>query len=84
MSINQLLIQRKSKNKVSRCGNQCFYPEGFHTSGHANRDGLKKMVEVVKPKTIVPIHTFEGDEYKDIFSDSNVQRVNDGEIADIT
>jgi len=40
----------------------------IHTSGHADTKTLKKMVEAIKPKNIVPIHTFEGDKYKDIFN----------------
>ena len=30
----------------------------IHTSGHADREALKRMVEVLNPKTLVPIHTF--------------------------
>jgi ribonuclease J len=30
----------------------------IHTSGHADADSLKKMVSVLDPRTIVPIHTF--------------------------
>jgi ribonuclease J len=39
----------------------------IHTSGHADLDGLKKMVKALNPKHLVPIHTFEGDKYQDIF-----------------
>lgn len=53
----------------------------IHTSGHADRNALKKMVEILKPKNLVPIHTFEGDEYPKIFTDSNVVRINDNEIV---
>lgn len=55
----------------------------IHTSGHADRDALKRMVEILKPKNLVPIHTFEGDEYQKIFTDSNVVRINDNEIVAI-
>ncbi len=53
----------------------------IHTSGHADRNGLKRMVNVLKPKHLVPIHTFEGDEYQGIFSSVDVLRVNDGEVV---
>lgn len=53
----------------------------IHTSGHADLGGLKKMVDALKPKFLVPIHTFEGDEYKKIFDDTEVKRLADGEVV---
>lgn len=53
----------------------------IHTSGHADRGALKRMVEVLKPKNIVPIHTFEGDEYEKIFTGTKVLRINDNEVV---
>lgn len=49
--------------------NRKFTLHKIHTSGHADTKTLKKMVEAIKPKNIVPIHTFEGDKYKDIFNE---------------
>lgn len=54
----------------------------IHTSGHADIDTLKKMVSAVKPKYIIPIHTFEKNKYKDIF-DAKVIKLNDGEVRDV-
>jgi ribonuclease J len=51
----------------------------IHTSGHADLAGLKKMIEVLRPKCIVPIHTFEGDEYEKLFDGKNVVLVHDRE-----
>lgn len=53
----------------------------IHTSGHADRDALKRMVEVLKPKNLVPIHTFEGDEYEEIFTGTKVLKINDNETV---
>ncbi len=53
--------------------NRKFTLHKIHTSGHADTKTLKKMVEVIKPKNIVPIHTFEGDKYKDIFNEPIVE-----------
>jgi len=53
----------------------------IHTSGHADRDSLKRMAEVLKPKNLVPIHTFEGDEYEKVFSGTNVLLLNDKEVV---
>jgi ribonuclease J len=55
----------------------------IHTSGHADLSGLKRMVEAVKPKHIVPIHTFEGDKYGELFPGIDVRRVNDRETVEI-
>jgi hypothetical protein len=40
------------------------------------------MVEAIKPKNIVPIHTFEGKKYKDIFKEPIVE-LKDGEVREI-
>ena len=58
--------------------NRKFILHKIHTSGHADTDTLKKMVEVINPKNIVPIHTFEGDKYKDIFNEP-IAELKDGE-----
>jgi ribonuclease J len=60
----------------------------IHTSGHADLDGLKRMVNAVKPKNLVPIHTFEGEKYKEFFPETlfpgmKVKIVNDGEMVEV-
>jgi ribonuclease J len=55
----------------------------IHTSGHADRVALKRMVDILTPKKLVPIHTFEGDEYEKIFTETNVIRINDNEVIKI-
>lgn len=45
-----------------------FSIHDIHTSGHADIDALKKMVEAIKPKNILPIHTFHGADYKNHFN----------------
>lgn len=62
--------------------NRKFTLHKIHTSGHADTKTLKKMVEAIKPKNIVPIHTFEGDKYKDIFKEPIVE-LKDKEIREI-
>lgn len=49
----------------------------LHTGGHASIDTLKKVVDKLKPKTIIPIHTFSPDLYEKLFP--NVMRVSDRE-----
>ena len=53
----------------------------LHTGGHADIETLKKVVNRVKPRVIIPIHTFCPERYKDEFS--NIQAVSDGEEINI-
>ena len=53
----------------------------LHTSGHASVDTLKKVVEKVKPKILIPIHTTSPERYKDIFP--NVVELKDGVSMEI-
>ncbi|MDH5524852.1 MAG: MBL fold metallo-hydrolase [Desulfobulbaceae bacterium] len=39
----------------------------IHTSGHAVVEDLKKMVEAIKPKQLIPIHTEHGAKYDEFF-----------------
>jgi ribonuclease J len=50
----------------------------LHTSGHAFEKDLKRFVETLKPKQIVPIHTFHPEEYDDLFPGYLVQHLADG------
>jgi len=54
-----------------------FY--NIHTSGHADINTLKTMVDAIDPKYVIPIHTFEKDKYKPIFN-KTVLELNDGEV----
>jgi ribonuclease J len=47
-----------------------------HTSGHACVNTLQQMAEKLKPKKIIPIHTFSPHQYKNLFK--NVQEISDG------
>ena len=38
----------------------------IHTSGHATIRDLKRLVDAVRPKQLIPIHTFEPDAYKSL------------------
>jgi ribonuclease J len=72
----------ETKKFVDYLKNRNYAVYQIHTSGHADSDTLKKMVEAIQPKNIVPIHTFEGDKYKDIFS-VPVVKLKDEEIKEI-
>jgi len=55
--------------------------EYLHTSGHAKLEDLKKLVDAMAPETVIPIHSFHPDKFKDYFP--NVRLVNDGEIVNL-
>jgi ribonuclease J len=52
--------------------------ESIHTSGHASIMDLKRMAEALAPDVLVPVHTFEGDRYPELFG-AHVCRRLDGE-----
>ena len=67
------LQKSNTKKFIDYLTNRKFSIHKIHTSGHADTKTLKKMVEAIKPKNIVPIHTFEGAKYKDIFNEPIVE-----------
>jgi ribonuclease J len=50
--------------------------EHLHTSGHASVRDLRRLVEAVAPRCLVPIHSEAGDRYPQLFP--NVMRQDDG------
>jgi len=68
-----------TKTFIDYLENRNFSTYKIHTSGHADTETIKKIVKAIKPKNIVPIHTFEGDKYKCIFKESVVM-LKDGEV----
>ena len=54
----------------------------IHTSGHAVLDDLKKFAKAIKPKKIIPIHTFNPADYKKLFGNT-VELVPDGRIYEV-
>jgi len=71
-----------TKKLLDYLTNRNFTIHKIHTSGHADTQTLKQMVEAIKPKNIVPIHTFSGSDYARIFSTPIVE-INDGEAISI-
>jgi ribonuclease J len=52
--------------------------EVIHTSGHASIVDLKRLAEALAPEVLVPVHTFKGERYSELFG-TNVCRHADGE-----
>lgn len=72
------LKKSATKKFIEYLENRNFSIHHIHTSGHADIDTLKKMVDTIKPKNIVPIHTFHPGDYGKIF-DLPVILLKDGE-----
>lgn len=54
----------------------------IHTSGHAYVSHLQKLVDALKPRFIIPMHTFYPEKYRDMFS--NVIQLKDGQQMNLT
>ena len=53
-----------------------------HTSGHAFEEDLKRFVDALKPKAVIPIHTCHPGEYSKLFPGHPVRQLKDGERFD--
>jgi len=53
-----------------------------HTSGHAYVSQLKRLANALKPRFIIPIHTFYPEKYPEMFP--NVILLNDGETINLS
>jgi ribonuclease J len=53
-----------------------------HCSGHAYIADLKQFAEAIKPKHIIPIHTFFPQKYSELFGDC-VEFVKDGQTVEV-
>jgi ribonuclease J len=49
----------------------------IHTSGHADVETLKRVIDSIKPVKLIPIHTMDPEAYKNLYP--NVWLVEDGE-----
>jgi len=76
-------LQKPSTKKfIDYLTKRKFELHNIHTSGHADINTLRELVDAIKPKNIVPIHTFEGNKYKNIFN-QNIVELKDGETQNI-
>jgi ribonuclease J len=71
------LKKKDTKDFIDYLKSRMFDVHEIHTSGHADLDTLKVMVGAIKPKLLIPIHTFEPDKYKSTFN-VHVKELEDG------
>jgi ribonuclease J len=77
------LPKSNTKKFIDYLTTRDFKQYDIHTSGHADIGALKQMVEAIKPKAIVPIHTFNAGDYQRIFAPTPVVVMNDGEVRKV-
>ena len=58
----------------------CEAIKDIHSSGHADTQSLQRLVEHIRPQTIVPIHTDAPKQFSDIFVNDNVKCLDDNEV----
>ena len=58
----------------------CEDVKDIHSSGHADTQSLQRLVEHIRPQTIVPIHTDAPKQFSDIFVNDNVKCLDDNEV----
>jgi len=63
------------------CDKKGLLIEQVHTSGHAVLEDLTDFSNVLNPRALVPIHTFEANKYPSLFK--NVKVLRDGEVFDL-
>ena len=56
-------LERGSPNLRDWCAKNGVAFDILHTSGHASRDDLARVVQALKPKTVLPIHTEAPEKY---------------------
>jgi ribonuclease J len=55
--------------------------ESLHTSGHATIDTLKRMVDILHPKTIIPVHTFHPESFSTL--GASIKLLYDGQCVEV-
>lgn len=62
------LQKEYTKNFINYLSSRQFKVFKIHTSGHADIETLNQMVNAIKPRYIIPIHTFSGNKYQQHFN----------------
>lgn len=57
-------IDRQSPNLRDWCSSHSVVFEIIHTSGHASKTDLKRLVAAINPKSLIPIHTIAPEAYE--------------------
>jgi len=74
--------QKETRQFIDWFKSKNFLIYDIHASGHADIDTLKEFTDTLAPKFILPIHTFNKKDYKNIFSQKVIE-LNDNETLNI-
>jgi ribonuclease J len=74
--------QATTKDFIDWLKSKNFTIYDIHTSGHADIDTLRELADALSPKNIIPIHTFNKQDYKNVFSQKIIE-LNDNETINI-
>ena len=77
------LEQKNTKRFIKQVKDSGIDIKILHTSGHATLKTLKDLVNVLQPKTLIPIHTFHPDAYASEFGVKTAV-LSDGEVFKIS
>jgi ribonuclease J len=70
--------QQKFEKWLSEKSFNCTF---LHTSGHATVSDIRRLIDGLNPKKIVPIHTMQPNAFLEY--SEKVERQNDGEMFEI-
>lgn len=73
--------KEKYQNQLTFLADNNIPMQDIHTSGHADVPTLEKIVAGLKPKIIIPIHTFYPQKFMQMFD--NAVCLNDGDLFEI-
>lgn len=59
-------LERGSHNLRNWCRDHKVGFEIVHTSGHADAKDLKRLINAVRPKRLIPIHTIVPEKFNDL------------------
>ncbi|MDR3413472.1 MAG: MBL fold metallo-hydrolase RNA specificity domain-containing protein [Formivibrio sp.] len=68
------LAEGSGANLKADCEARRIPFEIIHTSGHASVADLKRLAAAVSPKALVPIHTFEAEQFPALFENVVLRR----------
>ncbi|MDR1027346.1 MAG: hypothetical protein LBL46_02935, partial [Rickettsiales bacterium] len=72
--------EKLAKDVVDKMNERGVPLTSIHTSGHADVPTLRRFVAAIKPKRLVPIHTFYPAQFSDLFGElASVELHNDNE-----
>ena len=55
----------------------------LHTSGHADRESIKMLMELTTPNMVIPIHTEDPTAFKEIYNSAKLILLKDGKAFNL-